>query len=107
VRIHVAFVAPEVQLLVAVDVPDGATVADAIRSADVAKRIGDVCTDGGLAIFGQRVDGATPLRDGDRVEITRPLVCDPKAARRARSTAAAARPKADRTGGRAPRRSGT
>ena len=41
--------------------------------------------DAGLAIFGQRVDGSTPLRDGDRVEITRPLVCDPKVARRARA----------------------
>jgi hypothetical protein len=106
-RIHVAFVAPEVELLVAVDVPDGATVADAIRSADVAKRIGDVSTSGGLAIFGQRVDGATPLRDGDRVEITRPLVCDPRTARRARAAAAAAGPKPDRPRGRAPRRSAT
>jgi putative ubiquitin-RnfH superfamily antitoxin RatB of RatAB toxin-antitoxin module len=107
VRIHVAFVAPDIELLVAVDMADGATVADAIVSAGVAERIGDVVTSGGLAIFGQRVDGATPLRDGDRVEITRPLVCDPKAARRARATVANARPKSDRPRGRTRRRSGT
>ena len=36
------------------------------------------------AIFGQRADGEAVLRDGDRVELLRPLVADPKEARRQR-----------------------
>ena len=96
-RVHVAYVAPGSELVVALDVADGATVADALRLTDVVQRIGLVPDAAGLAIFGQRVDGSTPLRDGDRVEITRPLVCDPKAARRARAAGSnAGRPRADR-----------
>ena len=39
----------------------------------------------GYAIFGQRARADTPLKDGDRVELTRPLVADPKDARRRRA----------------------
>jgi putative ubiquitin-RnfH superfamily antitoxin RatB of RatAB toxin-antitoxin module len=96
-RVHVAYVAPGGELVVALDVADGATVADALRIADVAQRIGMVPDATGLAIFGQRVDGSTPLRDGDRVEITRPLVCDPKVSRRARAASSnAGHPRANR-----------
>lgn len=96
-RVHVAYAAPGRELVVALDVAEGATVADALRIADVAQRIDMIPDDAGLAIFGQRVDGSTPLRDGDRVEITRPLVCDPKVARRARAAGSnAGRPRAGR-----------
>ena len=88
-RVHVAYVAPDSEVVIALDVADGATVADALRAADVAQRI-CIVPDDGLAIFGERVDSSTPLRDGDRVEITRPLVCDPKAARRARAAGSVA-----------------
>jgi putative ubiquitin-RnfH superfamily antitoxin RatB of RatAB toxin-antitoxin module len=84
-RIQVACVAADNELLLTLEIADGATVADALRIADVARRIGAVPDPGSLAIFGQRVDGTTPLRDGDRIEITRPLLCDPKAARRNRA----------------------
>src|SRR4051795_4040385 len=63
-RVHVAYVAAGSELVVALDVANGATVADALRLADIARRIGSVPDDAGLAIFGQRVDGSTPLRDG-------------------------------------------
>jgi putative ubiquitin-RnfH superfamily antitoxin RatB of RatAB toxin-antitoxin module len=36
------------------------------------------------AVFGLRVDGDALLRDGDRVELLRPLLADPKEARRQR-----------------------
>lgn len=45
-----------------------------------------------LAVFGQPATGATRLHDGDRVELLRPLQCDPMQARRRRAHA--------RTGGR-------
>lgn len=38
-----------------------------------------------LAIFGRVVEPHTPLQDGDRVELLRPLLADPKQARRQRA----------------------
>jgi putative ubiquitin-RnfH superfamily antitoxin RatB of RatAB toxin-antitoxin module len=93
-RIQVACVAADTELLVTLDVAARATVADALRSAAIAERTGRAPDLEGLAIFGKRVDAATRLRDGDRVEITRPLLRDPKTARRDRAAAAPAdRPK--------------
>lgn len=41
-----------------------------------------------VGIFGQRCKGSQPLQHGDRVELWRALLADPKEARRARVTAA-------------------
>ncbi|MEP6634394.1 MAG: RnfH family protein [Luteimonas sp.] len=60
--------------------PDGAIVADALAAADA-----DVTEIDGYAVFGVRVKIDTPLRDGDRLELLRPLQADPKEARRRRA----------------------
>ncbi|OHE85485.1 MAG: RnfH family protein [Lysobacterales bacterium RIFOXYD1_FULL_69_11] len=66
---------------VEVEVPDGATVSDALKAA--AMDDDPACT--GVAIYGERADFDTTLRDGDRVEVLRPLQADPKDARRRRA----------------------
>lgn len=53
-----------------------------VAAADALARAGVAEGDAGYAIFGQTANAATPLRDGDRVEFTRPLVADLKAVRR-------------------------
>lgn len=63
-----------------VELDDGATVRDALLAAGW----GDDPEVVACAIFGQRADGDAVLRDGDRVELLRPLVADPKEARRQR-----------------------
>jgi uncharacterized protein len=60
--------------------PDGATV----REAVVGAGWGDDPDAVAYAVFGQRVDGDAVLRDGDRIELLRPLLADPKEARRQR-----------------------
>lgn len=60
--------------------PEGATVRDAVMAAGW----GDDPEAVAYAVFGQRVDGDAPLCDGDRVELLRPLLADPKDARRQR-----------------------
>ena len=60
---------------------DGATVADALRLA-VLEAGGQVV---GVAVFGVAVASSTLLREGDRVELLRPLQLDPKEARRRRA----------------------
>ena len=84
-RVQVAWVGAGIEALVALDLPDGACVRDAVATA--ALGLDDAVRDGGLvcAIFGRRVDAGAPLAEGDRVEVTRPLACDPVTARRRRA----------------------
>jgi len=72
----------------ALRLPSGSTVADAIAAA--GRELLDAATDweGAVAgIWGRRCDRGTVLRSGDRVELYRVLVCDPKVSRRARARA--------------------
>jgi putative ubiquitin-RnfH superfamily antitoxin RatB of RatAB toxin-antitoxin module len=72
----------------------GATVADAVAAAGL-----DAPEVVGFAIHGVRAEGATLLRDGDRVELLRPLQADPKEARRRRAAGGKPRPGAGPVGG--------
>jgi len=63
-----------------VTLPGGATVADALAASGWSL---DGIT--GVAIFGERVERDARLHDGDRVELLRPLLVDPKDARRRRA----------------------
>lgn len=65
---------------VMVELPEGATVADALTASGLSDDA-HVAT----AVFGEKVEGAHALRDGDRVELLRPLVVDPKESRRRRA----------------------
>lgn len=65
------------------DLAPGATVADAVRLAALDPA-GDIT---GYAVFGTVVQAQTLLREGDRVELLRPLQLDPKEARRRRAGA--------------------
>jgi len=85
VTVTVAYAAPGVEAIVTVALPAGATVADAVAASGVLQRCGAVPAAIGYAIHGQRAAARTPVADGDRVELTRPLVADAKAARRSRA----------------------
>ena len=84
-RVTVAWASPAAQGTVDLALPDGATVADAIAACDALDRAGVDRARAGYAIHGQTARLTTPLAQGDRVEITRPLLADPKAARRDRA----------------------
>lgn len=81
-RVEVVYALPAEQVRVEIEVEEGATVAEAIARSHILERFPDLRIDrDSLGIFGKIVTGDTPLRDGDRVEIYRPLVADPKQAR--------------------------
>ena len=84
-RIEVACVAAGREELTALDVARGTTVADAVAQSGILARVPLHRETIGYAIFGRRVAASAVLADGDRVEITRPLACDPKLARRRRA----------------------
>jgi putative ubiquitin-RnfH superfamily antitoxin RatB of RatAB toxin-antitoxin module len=64
-----------------VEVPEGARVADAVKASGFS----DVSQETACAIFGVVAAADTPLHEGDRVELLRPLQIDPKEARRRRA----------------------
>jgi len=86
-RCTVAFATPGRQWLWAVLLPDGATVAEAIEVARTQAAGVDVPWNADTGIFGELCDRAAVPRDGDRIEIYRPLKADPKESRRARAKA--------------------
>ena len=72
-----------------VDLPADATVAQAL-AASGWKDDADIVA---CAVFGVRADGETVLHEGDRVELLRPLVADPKEARRRRAESTKTKPR--------------
>ena len=82
--VTVAYAAPGVEELVPVTLPHGATVEEAVAASELVARLALPATIA-FAIHGQRVPADTPLAEGDRIEITRPLVADPQAIRRHRA----------------------
>ena len=81
--IEVVYALPEQQRLLAFDVPAGTTARDALRISAIKDEFPELdieqCS---IGIFGKEVDGGQVLISGDRVEIYRPLLKDPREARR-------------------------
>jgi len=87
-RIEVAYAAAERQVLVALDVDEGATVGAALRQvAGLAAFDGLNVSRMPVGVYGKRVDRSRLLRHGERIELYRPLLLDPKEARRRRAMA--------------------
>lgn len=84
-RVVVACAPPGREAQVTVDLPDGATVADAVERSGLVAGLGLDPARLAWGIHGQRARPDTPLADGDRVEVLLPLRVDPKSARRLRA----------------------
>ncbi len=84
-NVTVVWATPEVQDVVPVVVDAGATIADAVARSGIVVRYRLDVARLGYAIFGQRAGMHAPLAEGDRIELTRPLLVDPKEARRLRA----------------------
>ncbi|TCS97613.1 sulfur carrier protein/hypothetical protein [Tepidimonas ignava] len=76
--------APRRVRVVTLTLPPGTTVAQALQASGWP--VGEALAQGrlGLSVWGRKAALDTPLRDGDRLELTRPLRVDPKVARRER-----------------------
>jgi len=85
IRVEVVYALRQEQALVAFEVEEGASVRDAVDRSGLLLRYPEITLAAGLGIFGKPVEPDRRLRDGDRVEIYRPLLADPKQARRERA----------------------
>jgi putative ubiquitin-RnfH superfamily antitoxin RatB of RatAB toxin-antitoxin module len=94
IRVEVAYAVPERQVLLALDVHAGCTVAEAIELSGIRQEFPEMLVDSdAVGIFSKKVGLNHPLDEGDRVEIYRPLVADPKESRRKRAAAGKGEPK--------------
>jgi uncharacterized protein len=86
IDVEVAYATPEQQMIVDLKMPEGATVEQAIKASGLLNHfpeIDDAVIKAG--IFGSVCKLDQQLRQADRVEIYRPLIHDPKEARRQRA----------------------
>jgi putative ubiquitin-RnfH superfamily antitoxin RatB of RatAB toxin-antitoxin module len=85
-RVEVVYALPATGDAVQLTLPAGAKVRDAVLASGILERHPEI--DLGrqkVGIYGKVVAASARLADGDRVEIYRPLVLDPKEARRRRA----------------------
>jgi putative ubiquitin-RnfH superfamily antitoxin RatB of RatAB toxin-antitoxin module len=86
VKIEVVFALPSRQELVELSLDENATVEEAIRESGIAESFPDedlsTCQAG---VWGKPVGREHVLEEGNRVELYRPLVIDPREARRQRA----------------------
>lgn len=86
IEIEVAFALPEEQFLVSLKIPIGSRVADALALSGFGERFfSQLGENPAVGIFGKPVSAQQVLQDGDRVELYRDLLVDPKARRRNRA----------------------
>ncbi len=86
IRVEVAYARPDRQIILPVELPEGATLEQAIIQSRLLEQFPDL----GLktvkvGVFGKLGKLSTVLRAGDRVELYRPLIADPKAVRQQRA----------------------
>lgn len=83
--IEVVYATPEQQLIITLNLDEGTTVEAAIIASGLLARFPDITLSNTVGIFGKVCELNQVLKTGDRVEIYRPLVHDPKEARRQRA----------------------
>jgi hypothetical protein len=86
-KVEVVYAAAMEQVIVALEMEAGATAGDAVRRSQLVERFSEIGATPPIGIFGERVAFEHVLEDGDRVEIYRALIADPKEARRRRARA--------------------
>ncbi|CAA0081471.1 Protein RnfH [Zhongshania aliphaticivorans] len=97
IHVEVAYALPDRQRIVALEVPEGCTVREAALQSGLDKQFAglDLAT-ADLGVFGKSVGApdSQPLKSGERVEIYRPLIADPKEVRKQRAAKVKARKEA-------------
>ena len=84
--IEVAYATPEKQKIVECQVDAGTSPREAVRFSGIDGHFPGLDLEGcALGVFGKVVTEDYELQDGDRIEIYRPLIADPKEVRRQRA----------------------
>lgn len=86
IRIEVVYAGTEGPVRRWVELAEGSTVRQAISASGIIAALpADAVDPGRLGLFARKVTPERQLREGDRIEIYRPLMLDPMEARRRRA----------------------
>jgi putative ubiquitin-RnfH superfamily antitoxin RatB of RatAB toxin-antitoxin module len=82
-KVSVAYTGQNKQVWLHIQVPDGSTVTDAINHSGILSIFPEIdLTQQKLGIFGKLTKADAQLNEGDRVEIYRAIIADPKTVKR-------------------------
>ncbi len=88
-QIGIAYAEPDQQVWLKLEIPEGSTLLDALNRSGILTRFPQVdLKRQKVGIFGKLAKLDTPLREGDRVEIYRPITVDPTKVKRRQVNAA-------------------
>ena len=91
INIEVAYALPDTQRIVKLSVEPGCNALEAARRSGLADQFGIDLEQVKLGVFGKAIKPLQyVLSEGDRIEIYRPLLIDPKASRKERAQRAKA-----------------
>lgn len=83
ISIEVACATPDKQRLIKLEVPQGTSAREAIELSGIEKEFPQLdIPNSAIGVFGEVVKEDHPLKQDDRVEVYRPLINDPREARR-------------------------
>ena len=93
IRIEVAYALPDKQQIIALDIEEGTNAYDAAAQSGIVEVFPQIDLAAvKMGIFGKAIKPKTHImKAGDRIEIYRPLISDPKASRKARADKAKAK----------------
>lgn len=102
INVEVAYATPEKQTLLEVSIPAGSTAEQAVLLSEIMNIHKEIDLSLlKLGIWNRVCKASVEVKNGDRVEIYRPLIADPKEVRKRRAKKAIEEGRADKvTGGR-------
>lgn len=84
-KVEIAYAKPDQQVILSLMVEPGTTLEQAIIQSGLLERFEEIDLDQNkVGIFGKLSKKTVELKQGDRVEVYRPLIADPKEVRRQR-----------------------
>ena len=82
-KISVAYTNPMRKCWLKIDVPDECTALDAIRASGILDQFPEIDIENQkIGVYGKVIKPDALIKEGDRVEIYRPITADPKTVKR-------------------------
>ncbi len=86
INIEVAYALPDIQRIIPMQVAEGTELLEAVKQSAILDEFPEIDIETAkVGIFGKLKKANTALREGDRVEIYRKLIADPKQVRKERA----------------------
>lgn len=84
--VEVAYATPAKQIILECRVEAGSSAREAVAASGIEQHFPEIDLENcDLGVFGKAIPAEYELQDGDRIEIYRPLIADPKEIRRQRA----------------------